>query len=156
VSLLVWWQCFQGEFPQLVMVTRDSRGMGWSASILRGRCDEGMTPLRCASMAYKENNRVANAAIGAEAAGILQSTYAQVSAPSNGAPARRRRQSVVFFLWSGSSGFPWPRRGATLTHLGKKKRPGMGLQMPPGWSSLRKMLRRTISLSRSSDANCCL
>jgi hypothetical protein len=51
-----------GEFPQLVMVTRDSRGLGWSASILRRRCDEGMTLLRCATVAYKESNRVANAA----------------------------------------------------------------------------------------------
>jgi hypothetical protein len=43
--------------------------MGWSGSILRGRCDQGMTLLRCASAAYNQP-RGERRDIGAEAAGI--------------------------------------------------------------------------------------
>src|SRR6266481_4261319 len=82
-----------GEFPQLVMVTRDSRGMGWSGSILRGRCDEGMTLLRCASVAYKESNRVANAARPAPREYFSRRTP-RYRRHRICAPARRRRQAV--------------------------------------------------------------
>jgi hypothetical protein len=45
--------------------------MGWSASILRGRCDEGMTLLRSAKRGIQgEQPRGERREIGAEAAGI--------------------------------------------------------------------------------------
>jgi hypothetical protein len=53
------------KVPPPVVATRDSQGIGWSVAILRERCDEGMTLLRCANVAYKRSNRVANAVTSA-------------------------------------------------------------------------------------------